>query len=168
MILVPDQIVLAGDSAGGYLSTVVAQEMKRLGEKPPVLQLLIYPAVDWLSQTASMTSFADAYPLTAPIMNYFRSAYFTDVDKEAVDLRASPGLNKDLSGLPPALIYTAGFDPLVDQGRDYAEALKIAGVPVLYRCYEHLSHAFTAMGGAVPAAQAAIYEIIADLRRAIG
>lgn len=164
----PNIVAVGGDSAGGYLSAVVAQEMKRLGEKPPVLQLLIYPVVDWLSQTASMTSFGDAYPLTAPIMNYFRSAYFTDVDKEAVDLRASPGLNKDLSGLPPALIYTAGFDPLVDQGRDYAEALKIAGVPVLYRCHEHLSHAFTAMGGAVPAAQTAIYEIIADLRRAIG
>jgi acetyl esterase/lipase len=147
---------------------VIAQEMKRLGERPPVLQLLIYPAVDWQSQTASMTAFGDVYPLTTLIMNYFRDLYFTDAEKDAQDLRASPGLNKDLSGLPPALIYTAGFDPLVDQGRDYAEALKVAGVPVLYRCYESLSHAFTAMGGTVPAARSAIYEIIADLRRAIG
>lgn len=164
----PNIVAVGGDSAGGYLSAVIAQEMKRLGERPPVLQLLIYPAVDWQSQTASMTLFGDAYPLTSPIMNYFRTLYFTDADKEAKDLRASPGLNNDLSGLPPALIYTAGFDPLVDQGRDYAEALKVAGVPVIYRCYEHLSHAFTAMGGAVPAARLAIFEIIADLRRAIG
>ena len=164
----PNIVAVGGDSAGGYLSAVVAQEMKRLGERPPVLQLLIYPAVDWQSETESMKSFGDVYPLTTPIMDYFRKLYFNDAEKDAKDLRASPGLNADLSGLPPALIYTAGFDPLVDQGRDYAEALKVAGVPVLYRCYEHLSHAFTAMGGAVPAAQAAIYEIIADLRRAIG
>jgi len=92
-----------------------------------VLQLLIYPAVDWLSQTASMTAFGEAYPLTTPIMDYFRNLYFSDAEKEAKELRASPGLAEDLSGLPPALIYTAGHDPLVDQGRDYAEALKIAG-----------------------------------------
>ena len=164
----PNIVAVGGDSAGGYLSAVVAQEMKRLNEKPPVLQMLIYPAVDWQSQTESMRAFGDVYPLTTPIMDYFRSLNFKDVATEALDLKASPGLSKDLSGLPPALIYTAGFDPLVDQGRDYAEALKIAGVPVLYRCYDHLCHAFTAMGGTVPAAQNAIYEIIADLRRAIG
>ena len=164
----PNIVAVGGDSAGGYLSAVVAQEMKRLNEKPPVLQMLIYPAVDWQSQTESMRAFGDVYPLTTPIMDYFRSLYFKDVATEALDLKASPGLSKDLSGLPPALIYTAGFDPLVDQGRDYAEALKVAGVPVLYRCYDHLCHAFTAMGGTVPAAQNAIYEIIADLRRAIG
>jgi acetyl esterase/lipase len=77
-------------------------------------------------------------------------------------------LADDLAGLPPALIYTAGFDPLVDQGRDYAEALKVAGVPVLYRCYDSLSHAFTAMSGAIPGARTALLEIVADLRRAIG
>jgi acetyl esterase/lipase len=101
-------------------------------------------------------------------MSYFRTLYFNDAEKDPLDLRASPALNRDLSGLPPALIYTAGFDPLVDQGRDYAEALKVAGVPVLYRCYDQLCHAFTAMGGTVPAARSALLEIIADLRRAIG
>lgn len=164
----PAIVAVGGDSAGGYLSAVICQEMKRLGERPPVLQLLIYPAVDWLSQTASMTSFGNVYPLTTPIMTYLRTLYFNDPDKEPLDFRASPGLNNDLSGLPPALVYTAGFDLLVDQGRDYAEALKAAGVPVLYRCYDRLCHAFTAMGGTVPAARAALLEIIADLRRAIG
>jgi acetyl esterase/lipase len=164
----PNRVAVGGDSAGGYLSAVIAQEMKRLNEKLPVLQLLIYPAVDWLSDTASMKAFGDSYPLTAPIMDYFRNLYFNNVDEEARDLRASPGLSNDLSGLPPALIYTAGHDPLVDQGRDYAEALKVAGVPVIYRCYDHLAHAFTAMSGAVPAARVAINEIIADLGRAFG
>jgi acetyl esterase len=164
----PNVVAVGGDSAGGYLSAVIAQELKRANEKPPVLQMLIYPVVDWLSATPSMKAFADAYPLTTPIMDYFRNHYFTMPEVEAKELRASPGLAEDLSGLPPALIYTAGHDPLVDQGRDYAEALKVAGVPVLYRCYDSLSHAFTAMSGAVPAARAALIEITADLRRAIG
>lgn len=164
----PNVIAVGGDSAGGYLSAVIAQELKRNNEKPPVLQLLIYPVVDWLSETQSMKTFGDAYPLTAPIMDYFRKHYFANVSDEARDLKASPGLANDLAGLPPALIYTAGHDPLVDQGRDYAEALKIAGVPVIYRCYDHLSHAFTAMSGAIPAARTALNEIIEDLRHAIG
>ncbi len=164
----PNRVAIGGDSAGGYLSAVVSQEMKRANEKAPVLQLLIYPAVDWLSETASMRLFAGSYPLTAPVMDYFRKAYFSDPEREVPELTASPGRCADLSGLPPAFIYTAGHDPLVDQGRDYAEALKIAGVPVIYRCYDRLAHGFTAMSGAVPAAKAALYEIIEDLRRTIG
>lgn len=164
----PNRVAIGGDSAGGYLSAVASQELKRANEKAPVLQLLIYPAVDWLSDTVSMKQFGDSYPLTAAVMDYFRKAYFENPDKEIPELRASPGRCADLSGLPPAFIYTAGHDPLVDQGRDYAEALKIAGVPVIYRCYDHLAHGFTAMSGAVPAAKAAIYEIIEDLRRTIG
>ncbi|NOT42074.1 MAG: alpha/beta hydrolase [Alphaproteobacteria bacterium] len=164
----PNRVAIGGDSAGGYLSAVVSQEMKRANEKAPVLQLLIYPAVDWLSETASMTAFAQAYPLTAPVMDYFRRQYFADPEKEIPELKASPGRCTDLSGLPPAFIYTAGHDPLVDQGRDYAEALKVAGVPVIYRCYDHLAHGFTAMSGAVPGAKVALAEIVETLRRAIG
>jgi acetyl esterase/lipase len=164
----PNLIAVGGDSAGGCLAAVIAQEMKRSNEKPPKLQLLIYPVVDWLSETASMKAFGDAYPLTTPIMDYFRNHYFNKPEEEALDLKASPGRAQDLAGLPPAFIYTAGHDPLVDQGRDYAEALKVAGVPVIYRCYEHLAHAFTAMSGAIPAARKALIEITDDLRRAIG
>jgi acetyl esterase/lipase len=164
----PGRVAVGGDSAGGYLSAVVAQEMKRANEKPPVLQLLIYPAVDWLSETASMKAFGESYPLNSKVMDYFRKAYFDDVEKQVPELTASPGRCTDLSGLPPAFVYTAGHDPLVDQGRDYAEALKIAGVPVIYRCYDHLAHGFTAMSGAVPGAKVALDEIIEDLRRTIG
>ena len=163
----PEVVGVGGDSAGGYLSAVITQEMQRANEKQPAVQLLIYPAVDWLSQTRSMTAFGNAYPLTTPIMDYFRELYFTNAASEAKELRASPALAASLSGLAPALIYTAGHDPLVDQGRDYAEALKVARVPVLYRCYETLAHAFTAMSGAVPAARLALEEIAEDLRRAL-
>ena len=164
----PNRVAVGGDSAGGYLAAVVSQEMKRANEKPPVLQLLIYPVVDWQSDTASMVSFAQAYPLTTPVMGYFRKLYFAHPETDIPDLKASPGRCQDLSGLPPAFVYTAGHDPLVDQGRDYAEALKIAGVPVIYRCYDHLAHGFTAMSGAIPGAKAALFEIIEDLRRTIG
>jgi acetyl esterase/lipase len=163
----PAVIAVGGDSAGGGLAAMVAQELKRTSEKPPSLQLLIYPAVDWANQAPSMKAFANAYPLTQEIMDYFRGHYF-HTPEEALGSRASPARAEDLGGLPPALIYTAGHDPLVDQGRDYAEALKIAGVQVLYRCYDHLAHAFTAMSGTIPRAKTAINEIAEDLRRAIG
>ena len=101
-------------------------------------------------------------------MDYFRKLYFAKPEEEIPDLKASPGRCQDLSGLPPAFVYTAGHDPLVDQGRDYAEALKIAGVPVIYRCYDHLAHGFTAMSGAIPGAKTALFEIIEDLRRTVG
>lgn len=163
----PAVIAVGGDSAGGGLAAMIAQELKSTGEKPPALQLLIYPAVDWANEAPSMTKFGQSYPLTKEIMDYFRGQYF-HTPEEALGSRASPARADDLTGLPPALIYTAGHDPLVDQGRDYAEALKVAGVQVLYRCYDHLTHAFTAMSGTVPRAKVAIYEIAEDLRRAIG
>ncbi len=163
----PGRVAVGGDSAGGYLSAVISQEMRRLGEQGPTLQMMIYPAVVWRMETASMETFGASYPLNKAMMYYFRDHYFGDHERETLDLRGSPGLNKDLSGLPPALIYAAGHDPLVDQGRDYAEGLKAAGVPVVYRCYDSLGHCFTAMSGAVPAAKAALFEIIEDLRKAI-
>lgn len=163
----PAVVAVGGDSAGGGLAAMIAQELKRTGEKPPALQLLIYPAVDWASEAPSMKAFANAYPLTSEVMSYFSRHYF-NVPEEALGSRASPARAQDLSSLAPALIYTAGHDPLVDQGRDYAEALKVAGVQVLYRCYDHLAHAFTAMSGTIPRAKAAINEIAEDLRRAIG
>jgi acetyl esterase/lipase len=163
----PGRVAVGGDSAGGYISAVISQEMRRLGEQGPMLQMMIYPAVVWRMETKSMESFGASYPLNKAMMYYFRDHYFADHETGTLDLRGSPGLNKDLTGLPPALIYAAGHDPLVDQGRDYAEAMKAAGVPVVYRCYDSLGHCFTAMSGAVPAAKTALLEIIEDLRKAI-
>lgn len=161
----PGAAAIGGDSMGGNFSAIVAQEMKRLGEAQPALQLLIYPAVDVASETASMTTYGDAYPLSRPIMDWFMGHYMGP-DADPADPRLSPDKTKDLSGLAPAVVITAGFDPLVDQGEAYAKRLIAAGVPTTYRCYDSLAHGFTAFTGAVPAADAACREIARLVRAA--
>lgn len=161
----PGTAAIGGDSMGGNFAAVVAQEMKRLGEAQPALQLLIYPAVDVASETASMTTYGDAYPLSRPIMDWFMGHYMGP-DANPADPRLSPDKTKDLSGLAPAVVITAGFDPLVDQGEAYAKRLVAAGVPTTYRCYDSLAHGFTAFTGVVPAADAACREIARLVRAA--
>lgn len=162
-----ERVAVGGDSAGGMLAAVVAQEMMRVGERGPVLQILIYPAVNWTAAGGSMDDYAQAFPLSAPMMTWFRDHYLNS-EAEARDVRVSPALEARLRGLPPALIFTAGHDPLVDQGRDYAEALKTQNVPAMYRCFDDLPHGFTAMSGAIPSAAAANLEIAQELRRTLG
>jgi acetyl esterase/lipase len=149
---------IGGDSIGGNFAAVVCQELKRAGEPQPVLQLLIVPCVDVASQSASMTTYADAFPLTRALMDWFMGHYMGPGDDPA-DPRLSPLRQADLSGLAPAVVVTAGFDPLLDQGEAYARRLKDAGVPVAYRCYDGLAHGFTAFTGAVPCADTACREV---------
>ena len=157
---------IGGDSMGGNFAAVVCQELKRAGEPQPALQLLIYPCVDVASQTASMTTYADAFPLSRPLMDWFIGHYIGPGDDPA-DPRLSPINAKDLTGLAPAIVVTAGFDPLIDQGLAYARALKTAGVPVVYRCYDSLAHGFTAFTGAVPAADVACREVAGLVREGL-
>jgi len=163
----PAKIGVGGDSAGGQLAAVVAQAMKRKGAAQPFVQLLIYPAVDWTASGGSMETMANAYPLTAEMMAWFRGHYLTSED-EACDWRCSPALAEDVSGLAPALVYNAAFDPIADMGRAYADRLAGAGVSVKHKLFPSLSHSFTAMSGVVPAARAALAEIAADVKRAAG
>ena len=156
---------IGGDSMGGNFSSVLAQEMKRTGEPQPAVQLLIYPAVDVSSETQSMATYADAYPLSRSIMDWFMGHYMGP-EVDPADVHLSPIKSEDLSGLAPAIVITAGFDPLVDQGECYAKLLKDAGVPVIYRCYDSLAHGFTAFTGAVPAADVACREIAGFVRQA--
>ena len=157
-------VAVGGDSMGGNFAAVIAQEMKRTGEVAPDLQLLIYPVLDVASESASMTIYGESYPLPRSAMDWFMGHYLRPGDAPG-DPRLSPLRAKDLSGLAPAVIVAAGFDPLLDQGESYARRLGEAGVPVVYRCYDHLAHAFTAFSGVVPAADLACREI-ADLARA--
>ena len=154
---------VGGDSMGGNFAAVLCQELKRRGVPQPALQLLIYPAVDVASETQSMTTYADAYPLSRPLMEWFIGHYMGP-DDDPADPRLSPLKLADISGLASAVIATAGFDPLVDQGEAYAKRLKEAGTPVIYRCYDGLAHGFTAFTGAVPAADVACREIAGLVR----
>lgn len=155
---------ISGDSMGGNFAAILAQEMKRAGEPQPALQLLIYPAVDVASETQSMITYADAYPLSRPVMEWFMGHYMGP-EVDPADVRLSPLKSEDLSGLAPAIVITAGFDPLVDQGECYAKRLKDAGVPVVYRCYDSLVHGFCGLGAA-PAADVACREIAGLVRQA--
>jgi len=163
----PDgRAMIAGDSMGGNFAAVICQELRRAGEPQPDLQLLIYPCVDVASETPSMTTYADAFPLSRAMMEWFVGHYIGP-GADPADPRLSPIREPDLSGLAPAVVVTAGFDPLVDQGEAYAKRLKAAGVPVIYRCYDSLAHGFTAFTGVVPAADIACREIAGLVREGL-
>jgi acetyl esterase/lipase len=157
---------IGGESMGGNFAAAIAQDLKHAGEPQPTLQLLIYPAVDLASDTQSMSTYANAYPLSRALMEWF-AAHYLGPDGDPTDPRASPIRGADLSGLAPAIVVTAGFDPLCDQGEAYAKRLRDAGVPVVYRCYDSLAHAFTAFTGAVPAADIACREIAGLVREGV-
>jgi len=157
---------IGGDSMGGNFAAVICQELRRHGEPQPALQLLVYPVVDVASETPSMTTYADAYPTSRALMAWFMGHYLGSEDDPA-DPRLSPIKATDLSGLAPAVIATAGFDPLVDQGEAYAKRLLQAGTPVTYRCYDALAHGFGAFTSLVPAADTACREIAGLVREAL-
>ena len=151
------RIAVGGDSAGGNLATVVAITLRDAGGPPLVFQALVYPATDQRMDSASHATFGEGYLLTRDNMLWFRDNYLAPGDYD--DWRASPIRAADLARLPPAHIITAGYDPLVDEGRAYSDRLLAAGVPVLYECFEGMAHGFLTMGGVVAAANHALYRL---------
>ncbi|MDI1286498.1 MAG: alpha/beta hydrolase [Reyranella sp.] len=138
------RIAVGGDSAGGQISAVVCQICRDAGEQGPAFQMLIYPATDSSQESSSRKSFAEGYFLSGPLMAWFWDAYVPD-DQDLADLRLSPLLAKDFSGLPPAFVLTAGYDPLRDEGRAYADRLIDAGVKTTYVNYPGTIHGFFSM-----------------------
>jgi acetyl esterase len=161
---IPGCIAVGGDSAGGTLAAVVAQLARNDGAPLPALQWLIYPLTDAGAPTRSRTLFADGFLLTQQDQDWFRLQYLDGSDVGDTDPRVAPLRAEDLSGLSPALVITAGFDPLRDEGRDYAAALRAAGVAVDLREMGSLTHAFINFGGLGGAIGLAIEESIAALR----
>ena len=158
-------IAVGGDSAGGNLAATVSLLAREAGGPAIAFQLLIYPATDQRLATPSHERNAQGYLLTRDAIDYFRRGYLPD-EKDWTDWRASPLLAKSHGNLPPALVITAGYDPLLDEGRAYAERLKAAGVRVEYREYPDMVHGFILFGGVLDTAKAAVADCCAALRGA--
>ncbi|HMY99824.1 MAG TPA: alpha/beta hydrolase [Burkholderiaceae bacterium] len=160
------RIAVGGDSAGGNLAAVVAITLRDDGDVPLRWQLLIYPATDMRAVAPSHTTNGQGYLLTSDAIAYFRANYLPDRAQDS-DWRASPLLHEDLSRLPPALLLTAGFDPLRDEGRQYADRLSAAGCATQYLCFERQLHGFITMGRLLDEANTAVDLCARALRRAL-
>jgi acetyl esterase len=152
------RVGVGGDSAGGNLSAVVSQDAARSGVPVPTCQVLIYPALDFGSDTASHRDLADGHIIPRDRIVWYTEQYLRG-EADRRDLRASPLLAPDLSGQPPALVVTAGFDPLRDEGQAYAARLRAAGVEVVDREYPGQIHAFVSLTRAIPEGLACTHEI---------
>ena len=172
----PGRVAVGGDSAGGNLAAVVchlardaALEHDAHGGPVPVFQWLIYPRTDHTAHTRSMSLFATGFVLTKRDMDWFSSQYLRASELEPSDPLVSPLLAESLSGLPPALIAVAGFDPLRDEGESYATALRAAGTAVDLRCLGSLTHGFASLfrlgGGSADGTNELISALRAHLTR---
>lgn len=163
----PARLAIGGDSAGGNLAAVVSRQAHETGDFSFVLQVLVYPTTDFFF-TLDLPSYAlldEAYFLTRQQIAWYHEQFLPDgVDRG--DLRLGPALAKDFGGLPPALIVTAEFDPLRDDGKHYGELLSAAGVPVEHTCYDGMIHGFFHYGKTIDAATAALNQVVDALKRA--
>ena len=164
LVIDPNRIAVAGDSAGGNLAAVVSLMAKQKGGPRIVHQLLIYPVTQWKADTGSMNSFAEGYFLERQTMHWFFDQYASATD--ANDWRLSPLAAPDVSGLPRAYVVTAGFDPLKDEGKAYADKLNRAGVAAVYIDYPGMVHGFFNMQAVLPAAREAIADAAKAVRQA--
>jgi len=158
-------IAVGGDSAGGNLAAVVSLLARDAGAPAIAFQLLVYPATDQRCATPSHERNAEGYLLTRDAIQYFRRHYLPH-ERDWSDWQASPLLAKSHADLPPALVLTAGYDPLIDEGRAYADKLRAAGVAVDYREYADMVHGFVLFGGVLDTANSAVADCCAALRRA--
>jgi acetyl esterase len=160
------RVAVGGDSAGGNLAAVVAITMRDAGNLPIRFQLLIYPATDQRRGWPSHTSNGQGYLLTTESMDYYHDHYLPDQAQD-LDWRASPLLHPDLSRLPPALVLTAGYDPLRDEALQYSHRLTQAGNRATHILFERQIHGFITMGRVIDEANAAVQICAAELRRAL-
>jgi acetyl esterase len=161
----PARIAIGGDSAGGNLAAVTALLAKDRGGPALNFQLLVYPVTDCLLTYPSMTENGDGYLLTATAMRWFIDHYLP-AGADRRDAAASPIYADDLTGLPPALVITAEFDPLRDEGEAYAKRLEHAGVPVIVSRYDGMIHGFFGMTGVVDGGRDAVAHACAVLKDA--
>lgn len=162
----PARIALGGDSAGGNLTAVACLMARDRGGPRPAFQILIYPITDYNLHNASYLQFADGYFLGRGEMAWYWEQYVPKHD-DRWHPYVSPCQAADKSGLPPALVITAGFDVLRDEGEDYARQLESAGVPVKLHRYESMIHGFVRRHPFFDQGKAAVEEIGRELRAAL-
>jgi acetyl esterase len=162
----PERIAVGGDSAGGNLAAVVTHAFKQAGDRRLKAQLLIYPCTQFLLMTPSQISFAQAFAVTQKAQDWFVDAYLGAKDN-AHDWRASPLIADDFAGLPHAMVVTAGLDPLLDEGKAYADKLAASGVATLYRPYPEQVHGFFNFTAVSKVARTAIGECAAWLAKTV-
>ena len=158
----PDRVAIGGDSAGANLAAVISARLAHDDGPRPAAQLLIYPPVDRYTDYPSLELFGDGFFLTRAEIDWFRQCYAAEADR--TDPMLSPLNAPDLSGLPPAIVVTAGFDPLRDEGEAFAAALREAGTEVLFRREATLIHGFANMIDLSQAARTAMITVAGELR----
>jgi len=163
----PARVAVGGDSAGGNLAAAVCYLAGKDGIRQPAHQVLIYPGLDFRMATHSHQSLANTYMLTGDRMDWYTGLYLNSAAEKS-DPRASPLQAGDFSDWPSATVVTAGFDPLRDEGKEYADALAAAGVAADYRCFEGMFHAFCSMPKVFPQADEALKFCADGLKRAFG
>lgn len=164
----PRRVALAGDSAGGLISATMSQILRDQGGVQPAALLLAYPWVSTdMAAGGSLESCADCFPLTKATMDFFNATVFPD-GTNIDHAYANPLHNDNLRDLPPAVIGTAGFDPIRDQGNAYAAALQAAGNEVTHYCFDSLTHSYLIMGRVSHAAERAGVQLARDLAHYLG
>ncbi len=161
-----DRLAVGGDSAGGNLAAVVSIMARDAGDLPIRYQLLIYPGTEMQSTAESHRTNGEGYLLTRESIDYFHGHYIAESAHD-FDWRASPFLCDDLSKLPPALVLTAGYDPLCDDGLAYAHRLSEAGNRVTHICFQRQIHGFITMGRILDEANTAVNICADEIRRAL-
>jgi acetyl esterase len=160
------RVAVGGDSAGGNLTAVTAVAARDRGGPDLLFQLLVYPATDCLSSYPSIKENGEGYGLTHDGMIWFGEHYLPE-GTDLKDPTASPIYTPDLAGLPAALVITAEFDPLRDEGEAYAKRLELAGVPVTTSRYDGMIHGFFTMTAVLDAGRTAVAEAAAALKLAL-
>jgi acetyl esterase len=160
------RLAVGGDSAGGNLAAAVALLARDHAGPAIALQALVYPVTDGKMDTRSYEEFSEGFLLTRETMRWFFAQYLNG-EADAADWRVSPLRAPSLSGLPPALVVTAGFDPLRDEGEAYAARLREAGVRVDAVSYGGMIHGFVPMGRLIDTGNRAVSHIAASLRQGL-
>ncbi|PAZ17395.1 alpha/beta hydrolase [Streptomyces sp. SA15] len=159
----PDRLAVGGDSAGGNLAAAVTLMARDRGGPDLLAQLLVYPNTDYLADTPSRRENTDPLLFNDKSVHWYWDNYLADPEDGTHPL-ASPLRAPDHSGLPPALVITAEYDPLRDEGERYAERLRDSGVPVESTRYPGMAHGFFTMAGTLDAARRAVEQAAGHLR----